>query len=446
MQPRASNGDPARNRRRLPVAVGHLLVSFAIVLSPVAQAQQDDRYLLGDWNGTRTRLAERGIGFDFGYDSELARNLRGGEREITRHADQWKFGTTLNLAKLWGWSGASFTAVMTHRSGDDLGADAGIGNNQLLQEVYGRGQTWHLTEFALEQEFANGRAALKIGRLTVGADFASFSCDFQNLTFCGSQPGNIVGDYWVNWPTSQWAARLKLDTSARTYVQVGAYQVNPTYLDDDYARDSGWKLDFPDGTTGALIPVEFGWTPTIDARPGSYKAGVWYDTSGGGDLLLDADRQPIAITGGDPLHRDARYGAYINFEQQISGDAKDTGASVFLNISQADRATAATDRQISLGVQYKGPFGRADDMAGFAIGATHANGRAAEYQRLYNRMNPDDPMRVNDGNEYVAELMYAWKPIPSVTVRPNLQYVISPGGAEENSDALVVGLKSSVAF
>ncbi|MGY0556983.1 carbohydrate porin [Lysobacter sp. A421] len=406
----------------------------------------DDHYLLGDWDGARGRLADTGITFDIGYDSELAHNFSGGERQITRHADQWKFGTDLDLEKLWGWNGASFQVVMTHRSGNDLGSDAGIGNNQLLQEVYGRGQTWHLTVFALEQSFLANRLQWRIGRMTVGGDFAAFSCDFQNLTFCGSQPGNLVGDYWVNWPTSQWATRLKLDISKQMYLQVGAYQVNPKYIDDQYARENGWKLDFPGGTTGALVPLEFGWLPTTDGRPGSYKIGLWYDTSGGPDLFLDTRHQPLAITSGAPLHRDARYGGYINVEQQISGDSGQSGATVFLNATQADRATAATDRQIALGVQYAGPFGREQDTVGFAIGATHPNGRAADHQQLHNQLHPEDPGLVLDGNEYAAELIYAWRPIPGLTLRPNLQYVVHPGGSSRNSDALVVGLKSSLVF
>lgn len=439
LYPSASR-DP-RHRR----AVIALLAAIAgLYCAPAAAAGKE--HLLGDWGGTRSDLEERGISFNIGYDSELAHNFSGGHREITRHADQWTFGTTLDLERLWGWRGARFRAVMTHRSGDDLGTDAGIGNNQLLQEVYGRGQTWHLTTFALDQEFLDGRLEGRIGRLTVGEDFASFSCDFQNLTFCGSQPGNIVGDYWVNWPTSQWAIRLKLHASEQVYAQIGAYQVNPRYIDDDYARRNGWKLDFPSGTTGALIPVELGWTPERKGLPGSYKFGAWYDTSGGGDLRLDRDRQPLALTGGEPLQRDARYGAYINFEQQVSGRADDAGSRVFLNISQADRATAATDRQISLGVRHHGPFGREADMLGFAIGATHANPRAAAHQRLHNRLHPGDTAPVLHGNEYVAELVYAWSPLPALTIRPNLQYVVRPGAASERSDAFVVGLKSSIAF
>lgn len=40
-----------------------------------------------------------------------------------------------------------------------------------------------------------GRLQLKVERMNIGADFAAFSCDFQNLTFCASQKDNLVGSY-----------------------------------------------------------------------------------------------------------------------------------------------------------------------------------------------------------------------------------------------------------
>ena len=420
---------------------------FCSSLAALASAQAaESPYLLGDWNGNRSRLADEGITFDIGYTSEAAHNVTGGTRHLTRHADQWQFGTSLDLDTLWGWRGGKFQLVYTNRNGRDLGADAHIGNNQLVQEVYGRGQTWHLTILALGQTFADGRLDWRIGRLPVGEDFHGFSCSFQNLTFCGAQPGNIVGDYWVNWPTSQWATRLKLNTGEHTHVQIGAYQINPNYVDDRYARRSGWKPDFPDGTTGALIPLEFAWQPVFNAGPGSYKAGVWYSTAAGDDLYWDIDHQPIALTGNPPLQHDQRYGAYVSLQQQISGTAGGTGATVFLNVTQADRKTSATDRQISLGMEYKGAFERAADTIGFALGATHANSRAADHQRLYNQLHPDKPGLVKDGNEYVAELFYGWSPLPSITLRPNLQYILHPGGASENDDAFILGLKSTITF
>ncbi|QUP56388.1 porin (plasmid) [Ralstonia syzygii] len=402
-------------------------------------------YLLGDWGGLRTRLADQGVTFNLGYGSELAHNFSGGTEHLTRYTDQWVMGTTLDLNKLWGWKGGTFQATVTDRNGRNLGADANIGNNMLIQEVYGRGQTWHLTQFWLNQKLLDDRLEIKAGRVTVGEDFFSFSCDFQNLTFCGSQPGNLVGSYWVNWPTSQWGTRIKYHTSQETYAQIGVYQVNPNYVNDSWASHNGWKLNNPSGTTGALIPLEFGWLPNLGGRPGSYKVGVWYNTSNGKDLYEDVNGNPRGITGLDARSRSGQYGAYLNLQQQVTGTAGGRGATVFLNFSQADRNTAQTDHQISVGVQYKGPFNRLADSIGFAVGATHNNSRFADFVRQTNARTGQNTV-VGDGYEYVSELYYSWSPVPSVYFRPNLQYIMHPGGTSQNKNAFVIGLKSGITF
>ena len=428
--------------KRPLIAFGSMLALGLSVAAPAALAADDDALLFGNWRGARP--AFDGIKFDFGYVGETAHNFSGGDEHLTAYTDQWKFGATFDLDKLLDWRGATFQAVVTDRNGSDLGAKARIGNNQLIQEVYGRGQTWHLTIFALDQRFFNGLLDWRIGRLPVGEDIDGFSCNFQNLTFCGTQPGNIVGDYWVNWPTSQWATRFKINTSARTFVQLAAYQLNPEYVDDDYARHKGLSLDSP-GTKGWLLPLEFGWTPAWKGLPGSYKAGVWYNTAGGNDLLEDVNHQPRALTGDPPRQRASRYGGYVSLQQQLTGHAGGNGWLVFLNAAQADTATSGTDRQIAVGGEYHGPFGRPDDFLGIAFGATHSNGRLAKYQRLYNELHPEDAGLVRDGNEYVSEVFYSFAPIPSVQIRANLQFIHNPGGTDLH-DAFVGGLKTLIAF
>lgn len=423
--------------RRLP-AFACVLFTLAATAPP---ASAEAATLLGDWAGSRTRLVEQGVSFDLGYTSEVAHNFTGGDARLTRYTDQFKLGSSLDLDKLWGWSNTRFDVMVTERSGRNLGADANIGNNQLLQEVYGRGQTWHLTVFALTQHLLDETLTWRAGRLPVGEDFASLPCDFQNLTFCGAQPGNIVGDYWVNWPTSQWAAWVRFAPSAQWYVQTGAYQVNPKYVDDRWARRNGWKLNNPSGTRGALFPLELGWAPAREL-PGTYKLGAWYSNAGGSDVYYDANRQPFAISGAAPLEHDGRYGAYLLMRQQVTGTAGHDGVTVFFNISQADRATSPTDRQIAMGMEYHAPFGRPRDMVGFALGATHANGRAAATQRLLGA----ESGAVNDGYEYVAEWFYGWSPAAWLMLRPNVQFVRHPGGARARSDAWVLGVKSSVVF
>jgi len=403
-------------------------------------------HLLGDWGGQRERLAERGVVFNFAYGSQVAHNFSGGTDRLTRYTDQWEFGATLDLDKRWGWQGATFQFTMTDRNGRNLGADANIGNNMLIQEVYGRGQTWHLTQLWLKQKLLEERMELKFGRMTVGEDFFSFSCDFQNLTFCSAQPGNLVGSYWVNWPTSQWAARVKYHTSSNSYMQVGVYQVNPKYVDDKYARHNGWKPNNPSGTTGALIPLEAGWQPSWRGLPGSYKIGAWYNTSNGDDLYFDVNRQPRGLSGLEPLERNGQYGAYLSLQQQVTGSAGGRGATLFLNFTQADRNTAQLDRQLAIGVQYKGLFeGRPQDSLGLAVGATHNNGRYADFANQ-NNLRTGGNVIAGRSYEYVSELYYAWAPVPSVSVRPNVQYIVHPGGTTRNNDAFVFGLKTIVAF
>jgi porin len=433
-----------------PCSLGWLTVAVAVLALNATDAHADDitnrPNLLGDWGGMRKHLADQGIQFNLGYGGELAHNFRGGTDNLTRYTDQWVFGTAISLEKFRGWRGASFEFAMTDRNGRNLGADANIGNNMLIQEVYGRGQTWHLTRLWLNQKLFDDRLEVKLGRMTVGEDFFSFSCDFENLTFCGSQPGNLVGSYWVNWPTSQWATRIKYHVSRDFYVQIGAYQVNRNYVDDSYARRNGWKPNNPSGTTGALIPLEVGWQASWHGLPGSYKLGAWYNTSNGDDLYYDVNRNPRGVTGLKSLERKGQYGGYLSFQQQISGTAGGRGATVFLNYSHADSNTAQLDQQISAGVQYQGPLrSRPQDSIGFALGATHNNGRFADYTRQNNARTGQNAI-VGDGSEYVSELYYSWVPAPSIFLRPNLQYIQHPGGTSHNKNAMVIGLKIGVTF
>ncbi|MDN4055012.1 carbohydrate porin [Massilia sp. YIM B02763] len=430
------------------IAAAIATAAFGMLATQAASATDlnTSPYLLGDWNGQRTRLAEQGVKFDLGYVSEIASNTTGGTDHKTRNSDQWRFGTTLDLDKLLGWHGGTFYIDITDRNGHNLDTDAGLGNFQQVQEVYGRGQTWRLTNFYLQQSLLNDRLRLKFGRMTIGTDFANFSCDFQNLTFCGAQPGNIVGSYWANWPVSVWAAVAKLNTSATTYLQVGAYQVDPTYLNDEDTRHRGLYPNNPHGTTGALIPVEFGWLPSVNGLPGSYKVGAWYNTSDSADLMLDQNRQPLGSSDAVALRRDGAYGGYVSIQQQVTGSAGGKGMTLFLNASQADKFTAATDSQVAVGMQYKGLFDRPRDMIGVAVGATHGNGRYANHQRFVNGLHPDAATVVNDGYEYATEVYYAWSPIPSLSIRPNVQFIKHPGGTSANSDVVVLGLKSLVTF
>jgi len=424
------------------------LVALTLALASAATRAEDvspNQGLFGDWGGLRTRLYQDGVDFQLGFTTELAYNTQGGDSNLLRNANQFVFGATFDTNKLFGWPGGTFQMTITDRNGQNLSADANLGTLMQVQEVYGRGNTFRWTQFWYDQLLFDEVVDIKLGRMGVGEDFMSFSCNFQNLSFCGSLPGNIVST-WYNWPVSQWAARLKVNFAPEWYAQIGAYQINPAYIQ----TSDVFKLNNPSGTIGALIPVELGWNPKFfeAGLPGSYRVGFWYDSSDQPSVYLAANGTPLALSpGAAPLMESSQSGYYLMLQQQVTalrGDSK-RGLSVFANFVQADRNTATIDQLITLGLFYTGPFdARPQDDLGFAVGRTHVNSNVAQGQELQNSAGLG-PVAVQS-SEYPVEFYYSINATNWIVLRPNIQYIYRPGGISENTNVVVLGLKVAIKF
>ncbi|WP_442678023.1 carbohydrate porin [Sphingomonas sp. ASY06-1R] len=392
--------------------------------------------LAGDWFGLKQVLADKGIGVTARYASETALNVTGGRRTDITETGQLDVGALIDLKKLVGLEGGSVQATITYRRGHDLGQRAGLGVLQQVQEVYGRGQTIRLTQFWYEQMFGGDRLDMKVGRTAPGEDFAAFSCSFQNLSFCGSQPGNIAGDYWYNWPVSQWGARARVNFGM-IYVQAAVYEQNPRNLERGFLE---WHFH---DAAGALVPVEIGAVRggRSGGPVGSFKLGGWISTSDAPDVLLNVNRTPAILSGDTYLQRSSRSGVWINLQQQLTGRSKDgksiKGLSLFVNMTQSDRQTSTVDNQLSLGLFYRGliPY-FTEDVFGLGLARTHVNARVADRQRLRGE--------APQSSEYAAEFYYSFHPRSWLELRPNLQWVHRPGGYRHVDDVGVLGLKGAL--
>ncbi|NER64688.1 porin, partial [Pseudomonas sp. MAFF212427] len=195
-------------KRILPRGCMTLLAAFGVSCGAHAAGAFDpeSKWMSGDWGGMRTELLEKGYDFSLDYVGEVAGNLDGGYNndKTARYSDQFALGVKLDLQKVLGWDDAEFKLAITERSGRNLSndriSDPRAGQFSSVQEVWGRGQTWRLTQLWVKQKYFDGKLDLKAGRFGPGEEFNSFPCDFQNLAFCGSQVGNWVGSIWYNWP------------------------------------------------------------------------------------------------------------------------------------------------------------------------------------------------------------------------------------------------------
>jgi porin len=399
--------------------------------------------LFGDWGGIRSGLADNGVTVTLGYKGEFAANVSGGERKAATENGQFALTAAFDTGKI-GLDNGTLQSTITFRHGENLDTHAGLNVLQQVQEVYGRGQTWRLTELFYQQALADGHAIMKVGRFPAG-DFNTFDCEFQNLTFCGAPAGNITGYYWFNWPVAQWSGWLKLKTDT-LYLKLGANEDNRNNLDNAFFISRG-------GAEGVIVHAEVGWTPTFGGGklPALLKAGYWHTSGDDPDVLLDINHMPAPITGQPPLIRSGQYGFYVQGQAQLTGEAKrdpasdsftrTRGLNIFFNFTHNDAATATTLDQESIGLYYNAPFkARAQDQMGFALGRTGYNERTAEALVLA------DPLVEKPDAEYVAELYYALALSHGLSVRPNLQYIIDPGGYSRATDVVVIGTRFDVNF
>jgi len=443
------------NTRYSGLALATLLGALSPTTSASEMFAKDSPWMLGDWGGTRSELLEKGYDFTLGYTGEMGSNLHGGysHDRAARYSDQFTFGVNMDLQKILGWHDTEFQLTVTERHGDNISNDRindpRVGGFTSAQEVWGRGQTWRLTQMWIKQKYFDGALDVKFGRFGEGEDFNSFPCDFQNLAFCGSQVGNWVGGIWYNWPVSQWALRVRYNLNDELYAQVGVFEQNPSNLESG----NGFKLS-GSGTQGAVMPIELVWSPRVNGLKGEYRAGYYYSNAKAQDVLKDSNGTPAAISGAAYRSSSSKHGLWLGAQQQVTALASDQsrGLSLFANATVHDKKTNAIDNYVQAGVVYKGPFdARAKDDIGFALARVHVNPGYRKNARLINQANGlddyDNPgfLPVQD-TEYSAELYYGIHLADWLTVRPNLQYIRHPGGVSRVDDALIGGLKIQSSF
>lgn len=413
-----------------------LLPLIAAMTSAQAESAFDSQgqYLLGDWNGKRTELAQQGIKFEANLLTDTAYLADGGRNEGAdplTSAQLW-LGTQLDMEKLAGWDGVTVRAVATARQGQstsvrDLQGDAAQWAN--VQGTFGRGnQDSRLTELSIEKNYKEQGLSIKAGRLGLGMDFNVMACDFASTAFCAAQMGKWQGNIWMNTPVAQWGARVKQQLNPDVAVQVGVYEFNPD--NGNGAKEGqGWSLD-TDNADGVTIPAEVIWTPKslVNGLPGSYRVGGMYNTAD--DV---ANQKDVATGEGE----NRTFAGWLAVEQQLTSTGNDRqGLHSFANFTWHDRDTNKVDNSQQLGLKYIGLMdSQPNDILGLAVNRVHVNDRFADSRPVYDA-----------SAEYNIELNYSYNATKWLMLRPNLQYVINPGSSNQVDNALVLGLTTRVIF
>jgi porin len=396
--------------------------------------------LTGDWTGLRNSGRESGVTINASYMGEAAASLSGRDRYAARYAQQIEVETLLDMERIADIKDARLQVTLNYRDGRSLSRDV-LHNQFAVQELYSYSQILRLSQFNWLQHFADHRVTVQMGWSPLGNNFARLPnfCKFQSFAICGHSNAMTVNGGSINGPISQWGARVKLWPTEHFYVNAGVYRNNI-----DGGTDGGFDLSFD--KDGHYYPLEIGWKRHEGAPRGSIAVGAYYNTVKTPDVYYDVNRDPAGVTQLPFLQHGGRRGGYLLGEQMIyqpdRGNAA-RGLSVMGITGVGDNATARFRRFAIAGALYQGPFAsRPDDFLAFMVAWARTNPRLSQFQHDRNQLLPGSASVQRW--ETVIELDCGIQATPWLLLQPNLQYIVQPGGNDDRSDALVLGLHFAV--
>lgn len=407
-----------------------------------AQNSEYESNLTGDWNGHRTKLNNSGIEVIGNYMHEFGYNLNGGFNKDKKleYANEILIGTDLDLDKILSIPNANLKIILTNRNGKDITRtrliDPEGGQLTSAQEVWGRGSVTRLAELSYRQKFIDNSIDLRIGRFGFG-EFGEFSCEFQNLLFCGNTSGSNTGSLIYNFPVSQWAAQVKYKLNDSITVQTAIFEQNPSLQENDNALRLNTK-----GSKGVILPIEF-IVGKLDQQ-GLFRFGGYYSTAKAEDVYLDINNSPKALTKVDSKEHNQRYGYWGMYQKNISYLFNDPQRplQLFTQLHYNDKNASYINNSINLGVLGHGLFeSRPNDIFGLAFGRIGVNSNYQKNIKLQNEIAQTTTPIQN--YEASTELFYGLNLNNGIILRPNIQYIKNPGGVKKTEDAVVLGLKIS---
>ena len=407
--------------------------------------------LTGDWWGTRNWMdKDTGIEFSGTYTTDLAGNPVGGMEQGFTYTDNIAFGAKLDLEKLVGWQGATFTIAATDRNGTSLSQNY-IGNQFTVQQIFG-GQTIILTGLHLTQRLLDDKMEIKVGRFSAGDDFASSPLYwlYMNNGIDGNPQALPVNASFSAYPWASWAARVRFEPSPDWNAMFGLYQVsNKTF--NRYLHGVNFSFE---PTDGVMFLGQVGWTPEFFRRPvkrvetereeneelseaeenmhglpGHYWFGAYYSTW---EYAQFGSTQSAANA----------YGFYWHADQKVYEEApgSDQGLTLWTAFVLSPQANIAKiPFQWNCGVAYQGMVPQRNEdiaMFGLAYGSF-----SDDYGNAGNAYN-GEPVSYEMALEWGYRIQFN----RFLYAQPNIQYIVQPGGTGSIPDAFVLGLQIGVTF
>lgn len=361
--------------------------------------------------GIPDALEDNGLSYEFIYTGEVFCNVRGGLNTsgTTEYRGDISLFLKLDTAAAGWWENGLFFVHFQHQHGRGITGEH-VADFQVLSNMDADDFT-QLSEFWYEHWFLDERLRAKAGKMEANADFAFV--DFGG-EFINSSPGFSPTISLVTYPDQDWGIVVGAYPLDWISMNVGVYQGRP---------DGGRSLsNTTDSLYGPLVITESAFHYTVAGLSGDIRFGGWWNGDRFDTIQTNATREDYTES----------YGAYLTWDQAVwnEPDTSDQGIGIFAQYGWSSPDRSEAHQYFGGGVQWTGALSTRDgdiaDLGIFHVDFTNSAGFL-------------------DSGETVYELFYKAQIVGWMAVKPNVQYIASPGGAGLD-DALALGVRWELVF
>ena len=391
-----------------------LLLALLIIAEPALA--QDERPT--GYPRSANERSDRPVTLSAVYTADIRSNVDGGVERGTRYLDNLDLQVAIDADRLIGWHGARIFLYGIYDNGVSISRL--VGDIQTISNIETRVGAARLFEAWVEQDVGRS-ASIKAGIYNLNSEFDTTQSG--GLFLISSHGiGSDIAQTGRNgpsiFPITSLAVRGELKLGENWLAHVAVLDGVPG--DPAHPKRRAIKLSERDG---ALVIGE------VNYLKGGTKAaiGAWGYTARFDPLLPSA-----APARGNK-------GAYVFAEHRLVGTRADDAAGLagWLRFGIADTRYNPIASYLGGGLVYTGLTpGRGDDQVGISFAAASFGDRYRQSQALADA--------AIDKREVVVEAVYNAIVTPWLSVQPDLQYVVDPGGDAELADALVIGLRVKI--
>jgi hypothetical protein len=270
-------------------------------------------------------------------------------------------------------------------------------------ESWSSSDTLHINEVRYEQFFAGEKFRVSVGHL----DLTSY---FDESEFANKETFQFIAPIFNNNIAIDWGGNANFfgPGLVLNYHPIELIEGTIGYFEGDG--------DYTDLFDHPFIAGQIELETKIRGLEGHYSFILWAKYTSHPKIL-------------DPAQSDSKNNGFaISFDQELSEKV-----GVWVRFGTQGGEVAQFDRHASLGVQVKNPIGLESDVLGAAFGSTFISKEYKEASGLHQ-------------NEYYGEVYYNASLIRNVSLSPDIQYVVHPGGNGDVNNIFIYGLRAQFDF